>query len=360
MSLDSYVHLGRSGLVVSPFCLGAMNFGEDTGTGCSVEESERILQTYLDRGGNFIDTANFYTNTHSEKIVGDFLAATPGLRDRVVLATKFFVNLHPGDPNGGGAGRKAILHQVDDSLRRLGTDYIDLYYLHNYDRHTPVEETLRTLDGLVAAGKIRYVGFSDTPAWFTAKAQTIAEFRGWAPVAGLQMEYSLLERTIEGELLPLAEDAGMAMLPWSPLKSGFLSGKYARDGAAADTRRGAAFGVGPTEEQFRVIDVVVGIAKELGVSPAAVALAWVQGRPGITSTLIGPRRVEHLTENLAALELKLSAEQVAALDEVSAPQLNFPAELNRGMAPLLRYAGATVNGQEHGVYPPLLQNSVRY
>ncbi|QYN21864.1 aldo/keto reductase [Amycolatopsis sp. DSM 110486] len=360
MSLDSYVHLGRSGLVVSPFCLGAMNFGEDTGVGCSVEESERIQQTYLDRGGNFIDTANFYTNTHSEKIVGDFLAATPGLRDRVVLATKFFVNLHPGDPNGGGVGRKAILHQLDDSLRRLGTDYIDLYYLHNYDRHTPVEETLRTLEDLVGAGKIRYVGFSDTPAWFTAKAQTIAQFRGWAPVAGLQMEYSLLERTIEGELLPLAEDAGMAMLPWSPLKSGFLSGKYTRDGAAADTRRGAAFGVGPTEEQFRVIDVVVGIAKELGVSPAAVALAWVQGRRGITSTLIGPRRVEHLTENLAALDLKLSAEQVAALDEVSAPRLNFPAELNRGMAPMLRYAGATVNGQEHAVYPPLLQNSVRY
>ncbi|MFI5613805.1 aldo/keto reductase [Amycolatopsis sp. NPDC051903] len=360
MSLDSYVHLGRSGLVVSPFCLGAMNFGEDTGTGCSVEESERILQTYLDRGGNFIDTANFYTNTHSEKIVGDFFAARPGLRDRVVLATKFFVNVHPGDPNGGGASRKAILHQLDDSLRRLGTDYLDLYYLHNFDARTPVEETLRTLDDLVSAGKIRYVGFSDTPAWFTAKAATVAEFRGWTPVVGLQMEYSLLERTIEGELLPLAQDAGMAMLPWSPLKSGFLSGKYTRDGAAADTRRGAAFGVGPTEEQFRVIDVVVGIAKELGVSPAVVALAWVQSRPGVTSTLIGPRRVEHLTENLAALDLTLTPDHLAALDDVSAPQLNFPAELNRGMAPLLRYAGTTVNGQEHGVYPPLLQNPTRY
>ena len=200
MSLDSYVHLGRSGLLVSPFCLGAMNFGEDTGTGCSVEESERIIQAYLDRGGNFLDTANFYTNTHSERIIGDFLAARPGLRDRLVLATKFFVNLHPGDPNGGGGGRKALLDQLHASLRRLQTDYIDLYWLHNYDRSTPYEETMRTLDDLVSAGTIRYIGFSDTPAWYTAQAHTAATFRGWAPVSALQMEYSLLARTIEGEL----------------------------------------------------------------------------------------------------------------------------------------------------------------
>lgn len=361
VSLDSYVNLGRSGLVVSPFCLGAMNFGEDTGTGCSVEDAENILNTYLDRGGNFVDTANFYTNTHSEKIVGDYVAARPGLRDRVVLATKFFVNLHPGDPNGGGAGRKAILHQVRDSLRRLRTDYIDVYWLHNFDPATPVEETLRTLDDLVTAGTIRYVGFSDTPAWYTAQAHTIALLRGWSPLVALQMEYSLLERTVEGELLPLAWNTGMGFLPWSPLKSGFLSGRYTRQQPRpADTRRGAAFGVGPTETQFDVIEVVVRIAEEIGASPAAVALSWLRGRPGVTSTLIGPRRLDHLEENLAALSLGLDSEHRAELDAVSAPALNFPAALNRDVAPMLQYAGAHVNGSPHAIYPPLLHSTTRY
>jgi aryl-alcohol dehydrogenase-like predicted oxidoreductase len=360
MALDSYVGLGRSGLKVSPFCLGAMNFGEDGGAGCDVEESQRILRTYLDRGGNFVDTANFYTNGHSEKILGDFLAERPGTRDRLVLATKFFGNLHLGDPNGGGAGRKAIIGQLEDSLRRLRTDYVDLYWLHNHDWSTPVEETLRTLDDLVAAGKIRYVGFSDTPAWFTAKAHTTALLRGWTPVTALQMEYSLLERTIEGELIPLAQDAGMGVLPWSPLKSGYLSGKYARgEGVPADTRRGALLGA-PSEEQHRVIDALAAVAKEAGASPAAVALAWVHNRPGVTSTLIGPRRVDHLEANLAGLEVTLTEEQTAVLDEVSAPALNFPADLNRQVGAMLKYAGATVDGQRTSVYPPLLASATRY
>ncbi len=361
MSLDSYVNLGRSGLVVSPFCLGAMNFGEDTGTGCSVEESERILQQYVDRGGNFIDTANFYTNTHSEKIVGDFLAAQPGLRDRIVLATKFFVNLHPGDPNGGGAGRKAVLRQLHDSLRRLGTDYIDMYWLHNYDPRTPVDELLRTLDDLVSAGTIRYVGFSDTPAWYTAQAHTIAMLRGWAPVVALQMEYSLLSRTIEGEIVPLALATGMAVLPWGPLKSGFLSGRYRRgQPIPADAKRASAFGIQPSDAQFDVIEAVGAIAEQIGATPAAVALAWIQGQPGVTSTLIGPRSLGHLDGSLDALELELSAEQRASLDAISQPQLNFPAALNRDVAPMLQYAGATVNGRQTGVYPPLLQTLTRY
>jgi hypothetical protein len=203
MPLDSYVSLGRSGLKVSPFCLGAMNFGEDGGMGCSVEEAQQILRTYLDRGGNFIDTANFYTNGHSEKILGDFFAQRPGLRDRVVLATKFFGNLHLGDPNGGGAGRKAILGQLEDSLRRLRTDYIDLYWLHNYDWSTPVEETLRTLDDLVTAGRIRYVGFSDTPAWFMAKAHTAisAAFTGDVTLYG-KADTGDGDPTIRQELKP--------------------------------------------------------------------------------------------------------------------------------------------------------------
>ncbi|MEW2547312.1 aldo/keto reductase [Streptomyces sp. NPDC047002] len=360
MTLDSYVSLGRSGLRVSPFCLGAMNFGEDGGAGCDAAESERILRAYLERGGNFVDTANFYTNGHSEKIIGDFLAGRPALRDRIVLATKFFGNLHVGDPNGGGAGRKAVIAQLDASLRRLGTDHVDLYWLHNHDRHTPVEETLRALDDLVTAGKIRYVGFSDTPAWFTAQAHTMALLRGWTPVTALQMEYSLLERTIEGELIPLAQATGMAMLPWSPLKSGFLSGRYTRGGGIPEgTRRSAVLGE-PSEEQYRVIDVLGAVAEEAGASPAAVALAWVQGRPGVTSTLVGPRSVAHLEANLAGLDVRLTEQQRAALDEVSAPALNFPADLNRQVGAMLQFAGATVDGERTAVYPPLAHSSVRY
>jgi aryl-alcohol dehydrogenase-like predicted oxidoreductase len=360
MALDSYVGLGRSGLKVSPFCLGAMNFGEDGGMGCDAEESQKILRTYLDRGGNFVDTANFYTNGHSEKILGDFFSQNRGLRDRVVLATKFFGNLHLGDPNGGGAGRKAILGQLEDSLRRLRTDYIDLYWLHNYDWSTPVEETLRTLDDLVTAGSIRYVGFSDTPAWFTAKAHTMALLRGWTPVTALQMEYSLLERTIEGELIPLAQDAGMGVLPWSPLKSGYLSGTYTRGNAIpAGTRRSAVLGA-PSEAQYTVIDALAAVAEEVGASSAAVALAWVHGRPGVSSTIIGPRRVDHLEANLAGLEVKLTEKQIAVLDDVSAPSLNFPAELNRQVGPMLKYAGATVDGQRTFAYPPLLESTARY
>jgi aryl-alcohol dehydrogenase-like predicted oxidoreductase len=299
MALDSYVGLGRSGLKVSPFCLGAMNFGEDGGMGCDAEES-------------------------------------------------------------AGAGRKAVLGQLEDSLRRLRTDYIDLYWLHNYDWSTPVEETLRTLDDLVTAGSIRYVGFSDTPAWFTAKAHTMALLRGWTPVTALQMEYSLLERTIEGELIPLAQDAGMGVLPWSPLKSGFLSGKYTRGNAIpAGTRRSAVLGA-PSEAQYTVIDALAAVAEEVGASPAAVALAWVHGRPGVSSTIIGPRRIDHLEANLAGLEVKLTEEQIAVLDDVSAPTLNFPAELNRKVGPMLKYAGATVDGQATFAYPPLLESTTRY
>jgi aryl-alcohol dehydrogenase-like predicted oxidoreductase len=360
MALDSYVSLGRSGLAVSPFCLGAMTFGDADGVGSGVEESEKILQTYLDRGGNFVDTANFYTNGRSEKILGDFFTARPGLRDRVVLATKFYGNLHLGDPNGGGAGRKAVIDQLEQSLRRLRTDYIDLYWLHNHDWSTPVEETLRTLDDLVRAGKIRYVGFSNTPGWFTAQAHAIATLRGWTPVTALQVEYSLLARTVEGELIPLARNTGMGVLPWSPLKNGFLTGKYSRrTSRPADAPRAALVGA-PSDADHVVIDALTAVAEEAGAEPAAVALAWLRSRPGVSSILVGARRLEHLEANLAGLELTLTPAQIAVLDEVSAPALNYPATVNREAGPMLKYAGATVDGRGSTVYPPLLADPTRY
>ncbi|MGW3341683.1 aldo/keto reductase [Nonomuraea rubra] len=360
MPLDHYVTLGRSGLRVSPFALGTMTFGEDPGAaGSSVEESERILATYLDLGGNFIDTANFYTNGHSEKILGDWFAARPGRRERVVLASKFFGNLFPGDPNGGGAGRSSIIAQLDETLRRLRTDYLDLYWLHNWDRNTPVEETMRTLDDLVRAGKIRYLGFSNTPGWVTARAQTMALLKGWTPLIALQVEYSLLARTVEGELAPLALDQGMALVPWSPLRNGFLSGKYRRGAHVADSARSSFVG-SPSQEEFTVIDAVAEVADEVGATSAAVALAWLRARQGTVVPIVGARRVTHLQDNLTALEVALTPEHLRMLDEVSAPDLNYPAPLNGEVRRMLQFAGATVDGEPSAVYPPLTQSTVRY
>ncbi|HTF46188.1 MAG TPA: aldo/keto reductase [Pseudonocardia sp.] len=360
MPLDHYLTLGRSGLRVSPFALGAMTFGEEPGgAGCSVEESEKILATYLDLGGNFIDTANFYTNGHSEKILGDFFAARPGRRGHVVLASKFFANLFPGDPNGGGAGRTSIIAQLDQTLRRLQTDYLDLYWLHNWDKHTPIEETLRALDDLVRAGKIRYIGFSNTPAWVTAQAQTTALLKGWTPLIALQVEYSLLARTVEGELAPLALDQSMALVPWSPLKNGFLSGKYRRGTQVTDSARMAFVG-GPSEDEYSVIDAVATVADELGTTSAAVALAWLRAREGTIVPILGARRVDHLENNLAGLEVPLTPEHLDMLDEVSAPTLNYPAPMHGAQQAMLQFAGTTVDGETSTVYPPLAQSDVRY
>jgi aryl-alcohol dehydrogenase-like predicted oxidoreductase len=359
-SLDSYITLGRSGLRVSPLTLGTMTFGEDWGWGAAPETSEAILAEYLDRGGNVVDTANVYTNGHSEKIIGDFFAARSGLRERVVLSTKFFGNLHPGDPNAGGAGRKALIAQLEESLRRLQTDYVDLYWLHNWDRRAPLEETLRALDDLVTTGKVRYIGLSDVPAWVAAQAHTIAQFRGWTPVTALQLEYSLLERTPEGELLPMAEDLGIGVLPWSPLRGGQLSGKYVRNnGTPADSRR-TRLSEGPTESDWTVIETVARVAAELGVGSAEVALAWVRSRPAVSSTLIGARTIDQLRSNLASLEITLAPEQLAALNEPSTPSLNFPAAVITEMSPTFGFGGATVDGVELPVWPQLLTSSTRY
>ncbi|KJK53094.1 aldo/keto reductase [Lentzea aerocolonigenes] len=355
MPLDHYVTLGRSGLRVSPFALGAMTFGKDPGAaGCSVEESEKILAAYLDRGGNFIDTANFYTNGHSEKILGDFFHATKK-RDRVVLASKFFFNMFPGDPNGGGAGRGAIRKQLDETLRRLRTDYLDLYWMHNWDRNTPVEETMRTLDDLVGSGKIRYIGFSNVPAWVTAQAQTMATLRNWTPLIALQVEYSLLQREVEGEIAPMAQNMGMSLVPWSPLKNGFLSGKYRRNAVVSDSER-AKFVQPPTEDQFKVIDVVTNTAELHNTTAAAVSLAWLRAKGAVP--IIGARKLEHLISNLE--EVTLTEEQLEALDDVSRPSLNYPAPLHGELRAMLQFAGTTVDGEPSAIYPPLLQSATRY
>ena len=351
MSLDHYVTLGRSGLRVSPLCLGAMTFGEDLGFGSSVAESVRMMDRYFELGGNFIDTANMYTKGHSEKIIGDHVGRERSRRDRLVIATKFSTNMDPGDPNGGGASRKAIFAACEQSLRRLQTDYIDLYWLHHWDALTPIEETLDALDDLVRDGKVRYVGVSDTPAWKVAQAQVLAQWRGWAPFVGLQIEYSLLERTVEGELIPMARELGLGVTPWSPLRSGALSGKYTRKDAAQGPQGGRAGAAGLLNEQaYAVLDELARIAAELGTTVARVALSWVQGRPGVTSTIVGARSVAQLDDNLQALQVKLSAEQDSRLEALTQPVLNFPAGLLQ-MTRALQAGGTTINGQPSALSP---------
>jgi aryl-alcohol dehydrogenase-like predicted oxidoreductase len=344
-ALDDYVTLGHSGLRVSPFCLGAMTFGQELGWGTTEQESDAIIDRYLDLGGNFIDTANIYTFGHAEKIIGDHLGRTPSRRDRVVIATKFCGNLFPADPNGGGAGRKALMAACHESLRRLQTDYIDLYWMHAWDPHTPIEETIRAIDDLVRAGKVRYLGFSDTPAWKIAQAQTIAHVRGYTPVVGLQIEYSLLERTVEGELIPAAQELGLGVMPWSPLRNGVLTGKYTRENAGKQKAdRGFFVEMSLDEKAYAIIDELVLIAREAGTTPAGVALAWVRGRPGVTSTIIGARTVGQLEQNLASLSVALSPSQVQRLDALSEPDLGFLKRI-RGYAESFMHGGITVDGE---------------
>jgi aryl-alcohol dehydrogenase-like predicted oxidoreductase len=236
-------------------------------------------------------------------------------------------------------------------LRRLQTDYIDLYWLHNWDKHTPIEETMAALHDLVQAGKVRYLGVSDTPAWKTTQAQLIAQFRGWSPFIGLQVEYSLLERTVEGELIPMGLELGMGVTPWSPLRGGVLSGKYTRANAGQGdiTKRGWNSNY-LTEKAYEVIDALQALAKKLDSTPARVALAWVQNRPGVSSTIIGARTLPHLDDNIAALEVKLPASEAAKLDALTTPTLNFPAPF-LNLAGTIQNGGTWVNGEQQEASP---------
>jgi len=330
--LTDYVLLGKCGLRVSPLCLGTMTFGTEWGWGCVEDTARQILNRYLDAGGNFIDTAEIYTNGRSEEMLGKFFKEN-GNRDRVVLATKFSFNAVPGDPNAGGNGRKNILRSIESSLRRLQTDFIDVYWLHAYDMLTPVEEVMSTLDSLVQAGKIRYVGLSNVPAWYAARAQTLAQWRGWEKACAMQMEYSLLERDIEREHVPAARHLGMGICAWSPLAGGFLTGKYRRSGEGIEGEAGRIKIMQDTgnqycpkfsDQEWRVLNVLQEVARELRRSPAQVAINWVVRQPQVTSTLIGATQVSQLGDILAALEFEIPPEHLKRLDEASRPESMYP------------------------------------
>jgi len=334
MSLDHYYLLGRSGLRVSRLALGTMTFGNAGirgigGSWGSDETTARaIFNRYVEAGGNFIDTADSYAGGMSESLVGSFVAEA-GLRDQVVIATKFSNNLSPGNPNAGGNGRKNIMRAVEASLRRLKTDYIDLYLLHTWDRMTPVEEVMRTLDDLVRAGKIRYAGLSDVPGWYAARAQTWAEAHALATPISLQLPYSLVERSIEHEFVPLAETLGLGITAWSPLAMGLLSGKY-RSGTQAGRLALDASGTGLglfNERNARIVAALEETAANVGRSMAQVALNWVVNRPGVAAAIVGASRLDQLEDNLASLDFELTADQYAALDAASAIEAPYPYSL---------------------------------
>jgi aryl-alcohol dehydrogenase-like predicted oxidoreductase len=329
MSLKQYVTLGRSGLRVSPLALGTMTFGTEWGWGSEPAVARQVFDGYIEQGGNFIDTADGYTNGKSEELLGHFVAER-GLRERLVLATKFTFNADPANPNAGGNGRKNIYRALEGSLRRLKTDYIDLYWMHVWDMVTPVEEVLSTMNDLVRAGKIRHFGFSDVPAWYVARAQTLAEKEGKERLVALQLEYSLIERNIEREHVPVAQELGIGICPWSPLAGGFLSGKYRREGNTGrgegrlDAAKFSQLADRFTEHNWRVLDALLDVAKQLNKKPVQVALNWVATQPGITSTIIGASSTEQLRDNLGAIEFTIPSELRKRLDDASAIELFHP------------------------------------
>ena len=355
MSLAEFRTLGRSGLVVSPLALGTMTFGSGE-WGADEAESRQVFQAYRDAGGNFVDTADIYGGGESERLVGQFIRETKS-RDEVVLSTKFAFNgsaspltaaqAGGGNPNAGGAGAKNIHRALDASLKRLGTDYIDLYWMHIWDGVTPIEEIVQTLGDLVRAGKIRYYALSDMPAWLAMKAATLAaERRVPAPIA-IQVEYSLVARDIEAEHVPAAVEGGMGVMPWSPLAGGFLTGKYRREDTANTGRLSGANPFGQSkfvDRNWIVLDTLKAVAEEIGRPPAQVALRWVMQRPGVASTLIGVRDASQLAGNIAATAFALTDEQMSRLNAASAPQPGFTLGLTAPAIRRMVFGGNEVSG----------------
>jgi len=344
--LKEYRTLGRTGLKVSPLGLGVMTYG----WGADKKAAREIFDLYREEGGNFFDTADMYSGGESESWLGEFVSDAHA-RDEVVIATKFSFNAQPGNPNAGGNGRKNIFRALEGSLKRLRTDYVDVYILHAWDRVTPIEEVMSTLNDLVRAGKVRHIGFSDAPAWYASRAQTLAELRGYERLALLQLEYSLVSRNLEREHIPLAMETGISIVPWSPLASGFLTGKYRRENGKI-VGSGRVFDYkdsgNPTLEKFskreknwEILDAVLAAAKELGKTPIEIALAWVIGRPQVTSVLVGATKKEQLELNLSALALELPPEIERRLTQLSRLEST---ELDHFFEP-------TMQGMIHGGVP---------
>jgi aryl-alcohol dehydrogenase-like predicted oxidoreductase len=333
---------GRTGLRVSELCLGTMTFGEEWGWGADHEESLKIWRAFLDAGGNFVDTANNYTNGTSETLVGEFAA---GSRQKLVIATKYSLTTDPTDPNSGGNHRKSLVQSLERSLKRLRTDYVDLLWLHLWDFMTPIDEIMRALDDAVRVGKVLYVGISNTPAWVISQANMLAEMRGWTPFAGIQIEYSLAQRDAERDLLPMAVSLGLHALAWSPLKNGLLSGKYNsgkhgnRTVAEGRLSEGSRSRNRVSERDLPIAEQVIEVAAEIGHSPAQVALAWIRQQSPILIPIIGSRKLGQMADNLGCLELELSAEHLKKLDELSRPELGFPHDFISA-----EFARAMVNG----------------
>ena len=319
-----YRLLGHSGLRVSEACLGTMTFGEDWGWGSAKNEAQKVYDAFREAGGNFFDTANMYTNGTSELYLGEFMKDH---RQSVVMATKY-TNAAPGtDPNAAGNHRKNMVQAVEASLKRLRTDYIDLYWVHIWDQITPVEEVMRGLDDLVRQGKVLYIGISDAPAWWIAQANILAQLRGWSSFVGLQIEYSLTERTVERELIPMAKALNLGVIAWSPLANGVLTGKYHGHGSSENGRMGNDMMKAFLPEQQRterIVKAVKTVSDEVGRSMAQVALAWLRFRSVPVIPIIGARKLSQLQDNLASFDLTLSADQVRILDEASRIDLGFP------------------------------------
>jgi aryl-alcohol dehydrogenase-like predicted oxidoreductase len=328
--MNNYYLLGKSGLRISPLSLGTMTFGTEWGWGSPQETAREIFTKYLDAGGNFIDTADGYTNGTSEEMLGKFIQEQKN-RNKIVLATKFTFNMERGNPNAGGNGRKNIMRAVESSLRRLQTDYIDLYWLHAWDTLAPVEETMQTLNSLVEQGKVRYIGLSDCPAWYVSRAQTLAQHNGWAPISAIQMEYNLTERNLELEYTSMVKELGMGICVWSPLAGGLLTGKYKRDQLGEGRLKATQDSPNPIMAKFiknpknwEIVDVLVDIAKQIEKPPALVALNFITKQPGVVSTIIGATKIQQLNENLASLDFEIPNELWSRLDEISKPFLPTP------------------------------------
>src|SRR6202795_3436329 len=322
-----YRLLGNCGLRVSEAALGTMTFGDDWGWGAAKDEARKVYDAFREAGGNFIDTANFYTNGTSESFLGEFMKDH---RQSVVLATKYTMSAPGTDPNAAGNQRKNMMQSVEASLKRLQTDYIDLYWVHMWDQITPVEEVMRGLDDLIRQGKVLYVGISDAPAWWIAQANILAQLRGWSPFVGLQIEYSLIERSVERELVPMAKALNLGLTAWSPLARGVLSGKYHGHGSSDHGRMNIDTMKDYMPEQQRadrVVAAVKAVSDQTGRSMPHVALAWLRYRQVPVIPIIGERKLSQLQDNLASFDLALAAEQIKALDEASQIDLGFPDDI---------------------------------